>query len=91
VTQAETTSNEEGTASNKEEYICWVEDFLSQDIPSALRRNIRVFFFNHDSYWKRDAIPTRLRSLGEKLLNCLRTEIRSTEEVCRSYQRESSR
>jgi len=72
------------TTSDEEEYVCWVKDFLPQDIPLALRQNIRVFFYNHDSYWKRDAIQTRLRNLGDKLLNRLSTEIHRTEEVCKS-------
>jgi hypothetical protein len=78
------TATDAQTTSNEEEYVCWVKNFLPQDIPPALRQNIRVFFYNHDSYWKKDAIQTRLRSLGDKLLDRLSTEIRRTEEVCKS-------
>ncbi|KAI9775707.1 MAG: hypothetical protein M1816_005776, partial [Peltula sp. TS41687] len=67
-------------ATHDEEYICWVSDFLPQDIPAAIRQDIRVFFYNHDSIWQRDAVQTRLGELGHNFLNHIRTEIRRTEE-----------
>ena len=63
------------------EYVCWVTDFLPQDIPPAMREDIRIFFYNHDSFWKRDAVQTRLWNLGHNLLSQISTEIRRTEEV----------
>jgi hypothetical protein len=82
--QARKTATEAEITSNEEDYVCWVKGFLPQDIPPELRQNIRVFFYNHDSYWKKDAIQTRLRNLGDKLLNRINTEIRRTEEVGKS-------
>ncbi|KAL8909884.1 MAG: hypothetical protein Q9171_004797 [Xanthocarpia ochracea] len=43
---------------------CWVSDFLPQDIPVSFRKDIRIFFYNYDSYWKRDAVQARLRRSG---------------------------
>ncbi|KAI4193423.1 MAG: hypothetical protein LQ350_008321 [Teloschistes chrysophthalmus] len=60
---------------------CWVSDFLPQDIPVSLHKDIRIFFYNYDSYWKRDAVQARLRSLGKGLLDQMTSEIRGTEEV----------
>ena len=69
------------SATNDKEYVCWVTDFLPQDIPSAVREDIRVFFYNHDSFWQRDAVQTRLWNLGHNMLTRISTEIRGTEEV----------
>ncbi|KAL8905548.1 MAG: hypothetical protein Q9207_002574 [Kuettlingeria erythrocarpa] len=60
---------------------CWVSDFLPQDIPLSFHKDIRIFFYNYDSYWKRDAVPARLRSLGKSLLDRMTSEIRGTKEV----------
>lgn len=59
----------------------WVSNFLPQDIPAALHEEIRVFFYNYDSYWKRDAVQTRLWRLGRGLLDGMCSQIRCTEEV----------
>ncbi|KAL8724128.1 MAG: hypothetical protein Q9166_008115, partial [cf. Caloplaca sp. 2 TL-2023] len=59
---------------------CWVSDFLPQDIPVSFHRDIRIFFYNYDSYWKRDAVQVRLRTLGKSLLDQMTSEIRGTEE-----------
>ncbi|KAF2271228.1 uncharacterized protein EI97DRAFT_408568, partial [Westerdykella ornata] len=59
---------------------CWVSDFLPQDIPAAFHTDVRIFFYNYDSYWKRDAVQARLWSLGKSLLDHITSEIRGTEE-----------
>ncbi|OSS44355.1 hypothetical protein B5807_10962 [Epicoccum nigrum] len=58
----------------------WVSNFLPQDIPAALHTEIRIFFYNYDSYWKRDAVKTRLWRLGRGLLDGMCSQIRCTEE-----------
>lgn len=68
------------TSDNKD-YVCWVTDFLPQDIRPEILQTLRVFFYNHDSFWQRDAAQTRLSNLGYNLLNLMSTEIRKTEEV----------
>jgi hypothetical protein len=60
---------------------CWVSDFLPEDIPAAFHRETRIFFYNYDSYWKRDAVQARLWSLGKSLLDRITSEIRGTEQV----------
>lgn len=62
-------------------YVNWVSEFLPSDLPINAREDTRVFFYNYDSYWKRDALHTRLSVLGDGLLERVRMEIRSTEEV----------
>jgi hypothetical protein len=70
-----------GSSLLEEEDVCWVTDFLPEDIPLAIRENSRVFFYNYDSYWQRDAVQTRLGSLGHNMLQSINSEIRRTEEV----------
>ncbi|KAF7502924.1 hypothetical protein GJ744_004800 [Endocarpon pusillum] len=63
---------------------CWVSDFLpqdiSEDISTSFHKDIRFFFYNYDSYWKRDAVQARLWSLGKSLLDHITSKIRGTEE-----------
>lgn len=59
----------------------WVSDFLPQDIPAVFHKDVRIFFYNYDSYWKRDAVQARLWSLGKSLLDHISSEIRGKEEV----------
>jgi hypothetical protein len=51
----------------EKKYVNWVTDFLCEDIPPDLRQHTRVFFYNYDSYWKRDAIEERRSRLGLEL------------------------
>ncbi|OQV09646.1 Tetratricopeptide repeat-containing protein [Cladophialophora immunda] len=60
--------------------VCWVTDLLIADIPPAVRRKTRIFFYNHDSYWQRGAVQTRLWNLAGNLLQHLQGKIRQTEE-----------
>ena len=64
--------------------ICWVSEFLADDITPEHKKRIRVYFFNYDSYWKRDAIQAQLNHFGKDLLARLNTEVRKTDEVRRS-------
>lgn len=59
----------------------WVSDFLPQDIPTTLRDDVRIFFYNYDSYWKRDALQVRLSDLGKSLLAHITSKIRITAVV----------
>ncbi|KAL9026743.1 MAG: hypothetical protein Q9196_004638 [Gyalolechia fulgens] len=60
---------------------CWVSEFLPQDISASLHKDIRFFFYNYDSYWKRDAVQARLWSLGKSLLDHITSKIRGTAEA----------
>jgi hypothetical protein len=61
-------------------YKNWVTDFLVHDLDDTKLSTTRVFFFNYDSYWKRDALNTRLRSMADKLLSNLE-HVRKSETV----------
>ncbi|KAK3368554.1 hypothetical protein B0H63DRAFT_77770 [Podospora didyma] len=70
------TPEEAGTDS--ERFVNWVSDFLPGDILPA-SKDVRIFFYNYDSYWKRDAVNTRLTNLGNELLEHINGEIRISE------------
>ena len=59
----------------------WVSDFLPHDLPPEIRKDTRVFFYNYDSYWKRDAIYTRLTSVGNSLLEHIDGQIYQSKDV----------
>ncbi len=59
----------------------WVSDFLPDDLRSDIRQDIRLFFYNYDTYWKRDALPERLSTLGHALLGRITSKIRTTDAV----------
>lgn len=63
--------------SNSEQNVNWVSDLLPYDLPAETRKDIRMFFYNYDSYWKRDAVYTRLKIEGNKLLEHIRQIRRS--------------
>lgn len=46
--------------------VCWIIEWHSNTL-AKFSQNIRVFFYNYDSYWKRNAIQTRLSKLEVKL------------------------
>jgi len=63
-----------------DQYVNWVRDFLPDDLSSSTSEDARIFFYNYDSYWKRDAVHTRLRNFGTGLLEHIKG-IRRSEEV----------
>ncbi|KAB8219540.1 hypothetical protein BDV33DRAFT_231417 [Aspergillus novoparasiticus] len=65
------------------EYPTWVSDFLPDDLSSLDRQDVRIFFFNFDSYWKRDAVQTRLSNIGNDLLEHITNTIRQSEPCVR--------
>lgn len=64
-----------------ERYVNWVSDFLPDDLCSDTNQDIRLFYYNHDSYWKRDALPERLNTFGHKLLGWLHNNTRGSDVV----------
>jgi len=64
-----------------EPYINWVADFLPYDLPPETVPGLRLYFYNYDSYWLKDAIETRLWNLGEGLLSKVASHIRRTKAV----------
>jgi hypothetical protein len=59
--------NRANTPSPEKKYVNWVTDFLCDDLPPDIRLHVRIFFYNYDSYWKRDAIEERRARLGHEL------------------------
>ena len=52
----------------QKKYVYWVNDFLAPDLVSKGRRGIRLFYYNYDSAYYRDASEKRLQDLGNQLL-----------------------
>lgn len=71
----------EETPSTRDQHVNWISDFLPDDLPPEVREGIRIFFYNYDSYWKRDAVFTRLQGVGNNLLQHIDTQIRRSKEV----------
>lgn len=69
------------SSSSSTQYVTWVSDFLPEDLPAEIRKDTRIFFYNYDSYWKRDAVQTRLWNLGNGLLEHISAGVRRYEEV----------
>ncbi|RDW59145.1 hypothetical protein BP5796_12069 [Coleophoma crateriformis] len=63
-----------------EEYVCWITDFLPQDFTPEDLRYVRAFFYNYDSWWRKDALVIRLSQLGKQLLDSIHLEMRTTKE-----------
>ncbi|KAK3984258.1 hypothetical protein QBC44DRAFT_301710 [Cladorrhinum sp. PSN332] len=77
--QATTADMPKEAATDNERFVNWVSDFLPSDLLPAVDRDVRLFFYNYDSYWKRDAVHTRLTNLGNELLEHINGGIRMSE------------
>ncbi|KAF0317135.1 kinesin [Colletotrichum asianum] len=70
---AKASLSEESTP-GRQQFMNWVSDFLPEDL-QASQRDIRMFFYNYDSYWKKDAVRSRLMTLGNELLEDIHGKI----------------
>jgi len=66
---------------NAEDYVYWVQDFLPEDIPFAIRQDMRVFHYNYDSYVYREAPQTSLTGLGNNLMHHIADMLGETQNV----------
>ena len=73
------TRHSKSSATDMKDIVSWISDFLPQDLRPSIHEHTRVFFYNHDSYWQRDAVQTRLWSLDEGLLHRIRVNIRNSQ------------
>jgi hypothetical protein len=46
-----------------------------------MRANLRVYFYNYDTYWQKDALQSDLWTLGQALLVKIDSSIRREREV----------
>ena len=61
--------SQHGNQQKRKEYIYWVKDFLAPDLAAAGHEGIRLFYYNYDSAYYRDASEKRLQDLGDQLLS----------------------
>jgi hypothetical protein len=69
-----------GNPTETNRLVCWVTDFLPQDIPIDMRPNIRLFFYNYDTYYMRDAVHTTIENAAQNFLGHLNS-VRQTDTV----------
>jgi hypothetical protein len=63
------------------EYVTWITHFLPDDLPAELLPQTRLYFYNYDSDWRRDAVEVKLKDLGEDLLRTVGEDLRNPETV----------
>ncbi|BCS25428.1 uncharacterized protein APUU_50139S [Aspergillus puulaauensis] len=61
----------------------WVSEFLPDDLGQLETGSTRLYFFNFDSFWKRDAAQARLTTIGNDLLEHMANGIRRSPEAKR--------
>ncbi|KAJ6178143.1 hypothetical protein N7519_008604 [Penicillium mononematosum] len=59
----------------------WIRDFLPNDLRQLDTGNTHLYFFNFDSFWKRDAVQARLATIGSDLLEHMANGIRRSQEA----------
>ncbi len=60
--------SQKGSQRQQKEYVYWVKDYLIPDLASKGRCHLRLFYYNYDSAYYRDASDKRLQDLGDQLL-----------------------
>ena len=70
-----------GMQRQQKEYVHWVEDYLAPDLASTGRKGIRLFYYNYDSAYYRDASEKRLQDLGDQLLSRISSRRQSLKPV----------
>ncbi|KAJ8113785.1 hypothetical protein ONZ43_g5073 [Nemania bipapillata] len=63
----------QGIPIRKDQKINWITEFLYEDLPRDLQEDTRIFFFNYDSYWLRDAAERRRSQFGQDLFEAIVT------------------
>ncbi|KAJ5160872.1 uncharacterized protein N7482_007876 [Penicillium canariense] len=71
---------EDDKQSGNESSVRWIRDFLPDDILPTHRDNIRVFYYNHDTYFWRDAPQSDLETLALAMLSRIKSQIRRNEQ-----------
>ncbi|KAE8336173.1 hypothetical protein BDV24DRAFT_178668 [Aspergillus arachidicola] len=55
----------------------------TDDLSLPDHQDVRIFFYNFDSFWKRDAVQTRLANIGNDLLEHITNAMRRSEACVR--------
>lgn len=71
----------DGNQRQQRKYVYWVNDYLAPDLASKYCRGIRLFYYNYDSAYYRDASEKRLQDLGEQLFSRVTSRRRSLKSV----------
>ena len=79
-----TLNTPEQPISENDSFVNWISDFLPNDLRKT-KLDTRLLFYNFDSYWKRDAVHTRLSTLGADMLEHINDNIRRSENVGTKY------
>lgn len=62
-------SSQNASQRQQKEYVYWVSEYLIPDLAFKGRRGLRLFYYNYDSAFYRDASEKRLQDLGDQLLS----------------------
>lgn len=62
--------------------VCWITDFLPEDLSAVVRNDTRFFFYNHDTFWQKKSPKSRPKTLGTTLLGKIDSDILGTKNVC---------
>lgn len=52
---------------DNEQFVNWVSDFFFSDFFLVVSRDVCLFFYNYDLYWKRDVVYICLINFGNEL------------------------
>ena len=67
---------------SKKESVAWIEDLLPSDLKSQQYcENIRIFYYNYDSAYYRDASAKHLEDLGAQLLSKISSDFHASPVV----------
>lgn len=55
--------------------VCWPTDLLPDRLEKANRRRDRVWFYNYDSKWYKDAVHAQLADLAKCMLHCIHDKL----------------
>ena len=58
-----------GNQQQQKEHVYWVNDYLAPDLACRCRSGIKMFYYNYDLAYYRDASEKRLQDLGDELLS----------------------
>lgn len=70
-----------GSQREQKKYVYWVNDYLAHDLVSKGVHGIKLFYYNYDSAYYRDASEKRLQDLGDQLMSRISSRRQSLTSV----------